>query len=215
MTNLPLRERKYAATKAALMQGLVSRLAQQTLDEITVKEVCAEIPVSETTFFNYFPSKQAAIGYRIQLWSIRTLWEMQQQIAQGGTYLDAIATIFDSAAQGEEQNPGVMREVVAFQVSQKFDFQPLIEAEYVHHFPDLPGITQVEGQSIDRMIGDQLEAAQQSGELPLGVDLPALTAILIGVFFISPVMLSSGQSGSLRDFYRRQLNILFRLTPKP
>lgn len=211
MADLPLRERKYAATKAALMNGLVSRLGSQMLDEITVKDVCSDIPVSETTFFNYFPSKHAAVGYRIQLWSINTLWEMRQQIAHGGTHLEAIRTLFAMVAQGEAQNPGIMREVVAYQVNHKLDFQPLTEAEYVHHFPDLPGIEQIAAQGVNQMVYEQLDAAQRSGELPADRDLMAFTIILMGVFFLTPILLTSGEYGSLQDAYHRQLDILLSI----
>ena len=57
MKEYPLRERKYAATKAALLDAVLARLHDQTLDSISVKEVCREVPVSEATFFNYFTSK--------------------------------------------------------------------------------------------------------------------------------------------------------------
>ncbi|HRE26019.1 MAG TPA: TetR family transcriptional regulator [Anaerolineales bacterium] len=74
MSELPLRERKYAATKAALTRAVAVRLKQQSLEEIAVKEICAEAQVSEATFFNYFPTKAAVVGYRVQLWSIEARW---------------------------------------------------------------------------------------------------------------------------------------------
>lgn len=206
MRDIPLRERKYAATKASLMQALVARLSRQSLYEIAVKDICNDAQVSETTFFNYFPSKHDVIGYRIQLWSIAVKWQMEQQLAHGKGHLEAIRILFDLTAQAEAKTPGVMREVVAFQVSQKLSFQPLTLAEYAYHFPDTPGIAEIQAESVDQMLGAQLRAAQESAELATDLDLEALNVILMGVFFLTPIII--GHSGSLRDAYRRQLKIV-------
>jgi AcrR family transcriptional regulator len=56
-----LRERKKAATKAAL-SGATLRLAVEKggLEAVTADEIAAEVGVSTRTFHNYFPNKEAA-----------------------------------------------------------------------------------------------------------------------------------------------------------
>lgn len=56
-----LRERKKAATKAALCEATL-RLAVEKggLDAVTADEIAAEVGVSTRTFHNYFPNKEAA-----------------------------------------------------------------------------------------------------------------------------------------------------------
>ncbi|MFG3342145.1 TetR family transcriptional regulator [Glycomyces sp. NPDC048151] len=56
-----LRERKKAATKAALCEATL-RLAVEKggLDAVTADEIAAEAGVSTRTFHNYFPNKEAA-----------------------------------------------------------------------------------------------------------------------------------------------------------
>src|SRR5687767_1104185 len=56
-----LRERKKAATKAALSDATL-RLAVQKggLEAVTADEIAAEVGVSTRTFHNYFPNKEAA-----------------------------------------------------------------------------------------------------------------------------------------------------------
>lgn len=208
MSDLPLRERKYASTKASLMNALILRLSNQTLDEINVKDICEEVQVSTTTFFNYFPTKSHAIEYRIQLWSIDTIYQMRQQLVQGEKHLDTIRTLFDSAAQVEQQTPGLMREIVVFQASQKLDFTPLTIAEYVHHFTDTSNIVDIEADGINNMIESALIAAQQAGEIAGDMDIEALTVILLGIFFLTPLLLQRPDS-CVQDAYRRELDILF------
>ena len=209
MSDLPLRERKYASTKASLMDVLVSRLSNQTLEEINVKDICDEVQVSTTTFFNYFPTKPHAIGYRIQLWSIETIYQMRQQLAQGKKQLDTLRTLFDSAAHVEQQSPGLMREIVVFQASKKLEFPPLTFAEYAHHFPDNPEIVDIQAEGVNNMIGSALIAAQQVGEVAGDMDIEALTVILLGIFFQTPVLLLQRPDISVQDAYRRELDILF------
>jgi AcrR family transcriptional regulator len=209
MSNLPLRERKYASTKASLMNELILGLTDQTLEEINVKDICENVQVSATTFFNYFPTKHHAIGYRIQLWSIDTIYQMQQQIIQGKTQLDTIRTVFDSAAQIEKQTPGLMREIVVFQASQKLDFAPLTLAEYAHHFPNFSDITDIQAEGVNTMIGNALLVAQKDGEIAGDMDTEALTVILLGIFFLTPVLLLQRPDLSVQDVYHRELDIIF------
>jgi len=210
MKELPLRERKYAATKAALLYAVLARLQDQTLESISVKEVCGEVQVSETTFFNYFASKEAVIFYFVNIWSITVGWEMQQTLAQGGTHLDAICTLFDLTAEQVVQTPGVMGEIVAWQTRKRdaVAFTPLTRAEYALHFADKAGIEQLEALGIDQLLGAQLQAALQAGELAADSDLPALALTLMAIFFVTPVLLQQGADADVKDAFRRQLQLL-------
>jgi hypothetical protein len=72
--DFPLRQRKYARTKLALMNAALERLKDKSLEEISVRELCEEAEVSEATFFNYFPSKTDLLVYFVQLWTIEAGW---------------------------------------------------------------------------------------------------------------------------------------------
>ncbi|MGZ4661392.1 MAG: TetR/AcrR family transcriptional regulator [Arthrobacter sp.] len=56
-----LRERKRAATRAAITAVARSLTAERGLNGFTVEEVCEQTDISRRTFFNYFPSKEDAI----------------------------------------------------------------------------------------------------------------------------------------------------------
>jgi AcrR family transcriptional regulator len=210
MNEHSLRKRKYAATKAALLDAVLARLEEQTLDDISVKEVCGEVPVSEATFFNYFTSKTAVIFYLVQLWSITARWEMQQTLTRGGSHLAAICTLFDVTAEQVEQSPGVMGEIVAWQAQnrEKVVFTPLTRAEYALHFAGMEGVEQLQAQGIDQLLGAQLQAALQAGELPAESDLQALALALIAIFFVTPVLLRQQPEANIKEAYRRQLQLL-------
>ena len=56
-----LRERKRQATRRAIQLAAIDLVAEQGLDGTTVDEISRRADVSPRTFFNYFPSKEAAI----------------------------------------------------------------------------------------------------------------------------------------------------------
>jgi AcrR family transcriptional regulator len=56
-----LRERKRAATRAAITAVARSLTAERGLNGYTLEEVCEQAGISRRTFFNYFPSKEDAI----------------------------------------------------------------------------------------------------------------------------------------------------------
>ncbi|MBW4094064.1 MAG: TetR family transcriptional regulator [Acidobacteria bacterium] len=56
-----LRERKRAATRAAITREARALTAKNGLHGYTIEEVCERVGVSRRTFFNYFPSKEDAL----------------------------------------------------------------------------------------------------------------------------------------------------------
>jgi AcrR family transcriptional regulator len=56
-----LRERKKAQTRAAIQRQALRLFRKQGYDNTTVQQIAAAAEVSESTFFRYFPTKEAVV----------------------------------------------------------------------------------------------------------------------------------------------------------
>lgn len=62
-TGLGLRERKKARTRAAVQEHALRLFREQGYAETTVDQIAAAAEISPSTFFRYFPTKEATVAY--------------------------------------------------------------------------------------------------------------------------------------------------------
>jgi AcrR family transcriptional regulator len=205
-----LRKKKFARTRLALATALTGALADQSLNDISVKSLCHEAEVSEATFFNYFPSKQELMAYLAQLWLLELGWRVQNS-AEVPKGLPAIQHLFTQVARVCIRSPGMMCELVAWLArgGSLDEAMELGELERKLAFPDLEGIDTVTIKGIDALIVPHLEIAIRKGELPDNTLVPTLLSLCLAIVFGVPLTLLSTHPGKIADLYQQQLRLVW------
>ena len=90
-----LRERKKLATRRSLRRAALDLIAERGFAHVTVEDIAAAADVSPRTFFNYFPSKEAAL-FGTDPDETEALRERVAREAPGEPVLDALRTIVTS-----------------------------------------------------------------------------------------------------------------------
>ena len=93
-----LRERKKLATRRSLRRIALDLIAERGFTHVTVEDIAAAADVSPRTFFNYFPSKEAAL-FGADPDRITALRERIVAEAPGEPVLDALRTVMVSDAR--------------------------------------------------------------------------------------------------------------------
>lgn len=96
---LPLRERKKQATRRMLRAAAVNLVTERGFSQVTVEDIAEAADVSPRTFFNYFPSKEAAL-FGADPARIEALRDGLLHQAPGQPPLDALRTVLSEDARG-------------------------------------------------------------------------------------------------------------------
>ncbi len=146
---LGLRERKRLATRRAIQVAAISLVAENGLDRLTVDEIGRVADISPRTFFNYFPTKEAAlVGDSPTLPDEAFIADF---VESDESLLTALARLFTEAVEraAEDRELTQLRRAVikqnpqlfAMRISSMHEFQRDVEAVILrrlrHHNPDL------------------------------------------------------------------------------
>lgn len=212
-TSISLRERKYAQTKLALLHAAIEKMKEKRLESISVKELCEVIPVSEMTFYNYFPKKTDLLKYFIQITFIEMAWYLQYAV-KNRTNLEMVEELVDFIARKVVGNPFVMTETIVLfgQERKKPEFKQISKAEQLLAFPDLPGIEEVhvEDTRFETMVEPYLRQAIEQGELPKNLELNTVVLMTVSSFIGLSINLHLTEPELIRPLCRRQLRLLWK-----
>ena len=102
-TNASLRERKKLATRRALRRAAFELVTEHGFAHVTVEDIAAAADVSPRTFFNYFPTKEAAL-FGADPDRITALRERVARLAPGEPALAALRLVMvdDGRAAADE-----------------------------------------------------------------------------------------------------------------
>jgi len=97
--SVPLRERKKLRTRGALADAALRMFTDRGLDAVTLEELADAAEVSKSTFFRFFPAKEAAaIEAEAELWSAYLAALAERELS--GAILGELHSALAAAAAG-------------------------------------------------------------------------------------------------------------------
>lgn len=208
---IPLRARKQAQTRLALVNAAIAQLDKgRNLDMVSVAELCAAADISEASFFNYFPRKIDLLVNFVQLWSLDLGWQVAQ-LPHTASAREAIELIFEGTAREVAAHPAVMLEIIAHQarVTERVS-RELTAAERLVAFPDRAHILEIPAVGLDGLVPPLLARAVERGELPHRTDVQAAFLGITAIFFGVPLVLARVAPHAVASHYRQQLAVYWR-----
>jgi len=204
-----LREKKHARTKIALMNAFTGRLRNSRFEDISIKEVCKSVEVSEGTFFNYFPEKIDVITYYVNLMTMKVIWKARQK-APNGKYIALINAFFKELAD-EFAKINIKYEIISIIVVQHEKPKKAAISDIEKHlvFPDLAGIEDISPLLIDEFFRECMEEALKNGELPGSVNIDNAMVSLMTIMVGTMIAVKFSDIKNIKYQYIRQLQILW------
>ena len=209
LSDIPLRERKYAMNKLAIVDAAMTLLKEKTFSEIRVKELCRKAMISEATFFNYFKKKTDLLLYISCLWMIELVLVTRVKLGEKSG-IRLINTVFDHTADKITEQPRLASEIFFFKAGlETIPVQPDISiAERLLAFPDFIEAEHVQSLRLDAMFMDYLKLAVLRKELPVSINLKAAVTSLLSAYYGVPLFAGRISAKNIKNTYKQQASLL-------
>jgi AcrR family transcriptional regulator len=152
-----LRDQKRARQREAIIDAAMDFFAQQGFEATRVQDIARTLEISEATFFNYFPTKQAVLDAGVAR-HVEVIIAAMRELTPGPSVLDRVAELL-------RQSAGIMVAEPRFAALVALHLQ-LILAQGRQH-------------EIYELLGRLLEEGQRRGEIRRDISAPRLAEALI------------------------------------
>src|SRR6185295_2673302 len=115
MTELELsrRERKKEETRERIFKAACKLFRDKGFEATTIDDIAEKADVAKGTFFNYFPRKEAVLGYLSEMWIEEAELRTADIVGRKGPAASAIRDMFVDFAGFYEEDPQLAQYVVA------------------------------------------------------------------------------------------------------
>src|SRR6185503_18865647 len=114
MTELELsrRERKKEETRERIFKAACKLFRQKGFDATTIDEIAEKADIAKGTFFNYFPRKEAVLGYLSEMWIEEAEEKTASIVDEKGPAASKIRDMFVDFASFYEEDPQLAAYIV-------------------------------------------------------------------------------------------------------
>lgn len=205
-----LREKKHARTKIAIMNAFIKRLEKTRFDDISIRQICKSVEVSEGTFFNYFPEKIEIINYYVSLMFLEVVAKARKDAPQG-KYLFLINATFARLAEELLKYNNIVYQIISLMIVQRERPKTVAisNLERQIYFPGSEGIENVRVMLVDDFLRECLIGAVKNGELAKDIKIDD---VLVSLMTILSGTLLAVKFTDIKDrsyHYMRQLGLLW------
>jgi AcrR family transcriptional regulator len=163
-TTISRRERKKEETKERIFKVAVELFRTKGFDATTIDEITEKADVAKGTFFNYFPRKEAVLGYLAEVRMQRALDEAEAILSERRPAREKILSLFLDVASSYQED----RELSWFVLMESIQ-RELVPGEDVHH-------------RWHELAARVIARGQETGELKVGIDPRRAELVLHSVF---------------------------------
>ena len=205
-----LREIKHARTKIAIMNAFIKRLEKTRFDDISIRQICKSVEVSEGTFFNYFPEKIDIINYYMNLTFLEVIAKARKDAPQR-QYLALINATFARLAEEMLNFDNIVYQLISLMIVQRERPKKVAisNLERRIYFSGSKDIDNIQVMLIDDFLRECLIKAVHGGELPKNTKIDD---VLVSLMTILGGTLLAAKFAVVKDrsyHYIRQLEFLW------
>ncbi|QAT16598.1 hypothetical protein BU251_02055 [Candidatus Velamenicoccus archaeovorus] len=206
-----LRERKHAKTKIAIMNAFIKRLEKTRFDDISVRQICEDVDVSEGTFFNYFPEKIDIINYYMHLEFLQVIWKARKDVPEGA-YVALIDAVLENLGKELLRYDNIIYQLIALMIIQQQRPKNLSisNLERQTFLPDCEGIEDIKLMLPDDFFSECLKEAVRHGELSKDIKIDDLQVSLMTILSGTLLAAKFAANKDIVYHFRRQLRFLWK-----
>ncbi|MES0491697.1 MAG: TetR/AcrR family transcriptional regulator [Leptospirales bacterium] len=209
ISEFSIRDIKYGRARLSVLRVFVDSIKDTNYEDIRIKDLCRTAEISEQSFYNYFPKKDDLFLYFISLWSV----DVQLHAYELTPGVKRIYSLFEYTAKRSDQNPNLLRQVVAYRAKNETDdsslkMKPVSLAEKCILFGNADILKKLPDQGIAPVLNSNLKYAKKNGEISPDSDTNALTLGLAAIFFGIPILTTNTGTSSLSENYRKAIQLM-------
>lgn len=105
-------QRRRQATRERIFRAAIDLFREKGFDQVTVAEITEAADIGKGTFFTYFPTKEAVLGYLGESVVEPIAADLAEALQRGSRAPDAIDSAFQSACAWHERHRSLTEQVV-------------------------------------------------------------------------------------------------------